>query len=275
MKSATPIYNEQIASLPFYVTRTATDYIENGIVRENGFDEYQIMQCTKGKGEFICQEKIYEINELDIVIFSPAIPHQYHRHKKSSTPWKVDWVCFLVNEANHITKQLVEQGHCVIKAVDATNLSSQFNSIVSILQTDSNYHQMQASVILYGIIAEIVAIKQGLLIPSKGDPFLEPVISYMKQNLDKPITIEECSELVGVSVSYLCRKFKEVYQISPIKHLINLRMVKARELLISSNKMTVKNISSQCGYSDVSYFCSEFKRYFRLSPAEYQKRFSS
>lgn len=94
MQSATPIYQEQISALPFYITRTATDFIENGINREHGFDEYQIMQCTDGIGEFICQGKTYEIYPSDIVVFAPSIPHQYHKHSKSNKPWKMNWICF-------------------------------------------------------------------------------------------------------------------------------------------------------------------------------------
>lgn len=99
------------------------------------------------------------------------------------------------------------------------------------------------------------------------------VVSFMEQHFNEPISLEQLSAIIGVSVSYLCRKFKEIYQVSPIQYLINLRMMKARELLTTQNRLTVKEISQKCGYADVSYFCSEFKRYFRLTPIEYQKRF--
>lgn len=273
MQSATPIYQEQIAFLPFYITRTAIDFTENGINREEGFDEYQIMQCTEGIGEFICQDMTYEVYPSDIVIFSPSIAHKYHRHQKSNQPWKMDWICFFINGADNIMNKLIDQGHCVIQANDAPDLSSKFHSIVSILQADSSYHQMQASVILYSMITEILAHKQGLYIDLNKQTVLSPVVSFMEQHIKDPISIEELSSIAKVSVSYLCRKFKEIYQVSPIQYLINLRMMKARELLTTQNNLTVKRISQECGYTDVSYFCSEFKRYFGLSPSEYQKRF--
>ncbi len=273
MQSATPILQEQTKLLPFYITRTAIDYIEYGICREYGFDEYQIMQCTDGVGQFNCQSKSYTIYPNDIVVFAPHIPHEYHRHINSTTSWKVDWLCFLINGDNSLINQLTDYGHFVISSHEALNLSNEFHTIVSILQSDSIYNQMQASVTLYKIITEIVAQKQGFYKELLTKQTFAPVISYMKQHLTDPISIDELSDIAEVSTSFLCRKFKEIYQVTPIKYLINLRMTKARELLTLQNKYTVKEVSKQCGYIDVSYFCSEFKRYYRLSPSEFRNRF--
>ena len=54
------------------------------------------------------------------------------------------------------------------------------------------------------------------------------------------------------------------------EYLIQLRMVKAKELLKISNE-TIKNICNQVGYSDVKHFTALFKKYTGIKPGEFRK----
>lgn len=267
------IISEQIAKLPFYVTRCATHYESGHIVRKEGFGEYQIMQCIGGQGTFICDGRTYKIAPHDVVIFNPHVPHIYFGHPSQSDPWMLNWICFMVQDTHTFHQQLTPQGYAVLKNVKSPKLFGSFEQAVACLHQDTLAHQLEASGILYSIILELTAHQLGAHSEPDGLNFLAPVISYMQDHLTEDLPIEVLSAILGISPSYLCRKFKQLYNTSPIKYLIKLRMKKAQELLLTDPYLSIQSVAQQCGYHDTAYFCAEFKRHFRLTPTQYKNTF--
>lgn len=99
------------------------------------------------------------------------------------------------------------------------------------------------------------------------------VITYMKDNINREITIEELTSIVHMSPTYFIRQFKKKYNVAPLTYFKGLRINKAIELLIATNT-DVKTISETLGIYDVSYFSRWFKKSCGISPTEYRKRFS-
>jgi two-component system response regulator YesN len=57
-------------------------------------------------------------------------------------------------------------------------------------------------------------------------------------------------------------------------YLARLRMIKARELL-RDDRLSVKEVASQVGYTDGHHFAREFRRFDGMSPSQYRKISSS
>ncbi|MDF1697796.1 MAG: AraC family transcriptional regulator [Saprospiraceae bacterium] len=95
------------------------------------------------------------------------------------------------------------------------------------------------------------------------------IIEYIRNNLDKNLTIKELSDKVYMSESNFHRVFKNELNISPVDFINNERIKLAVSLLQNPNKR-IKDVYSQCGYNSLSYFIRMFKRLKRLSPKEYQ-----
>lgn len=275
MSSANIILDEKISTLPFYVTRCATDFIGGMITREQGFGEYQIMQCIDGKGFFECNGNYYDIEPSDLVIFNPGIPHKYGPSPDCDKPWLLNWICFLSPTNNLLTTHLTPEGYSVLKKINTSHLTSIFEQVVLTLSIDSTYNQLQGAQILYTLLLEIIALKWHVLENNPSKKIIEPVIQYMNQHLDEDLSIELLSAIINVSPSYLCRQFKKNYQTSPIKYLIKLRMFKAQELIRTYPNMTIKEVGESCSYKDPAYFCAEFKRCFRITPTQYKEEFLS
>lgn len=275
MSASKIILDPKISTLPFYITRCATDFIGSTVIREKGFDEYQIMQCIHGKGFFECGGNHYEIGPSDLVIFNPYIPHKYGPSSDCNEPWLLNWICFLSSSNDLLSTHLTPKGYSVLKGLNTFHLTSTFEQVALILSNDSTYHQLQGAQILYTLILEIIALKWNILENNAHKKLLEPVIQYMSAHLTEDLSIDALSSIIQVSPSYLCRQFKKTYQVSPIKYLIKLRMFKAQELICTYPHMTIKEIGYKCGYNDPSYFCAEFKRSFRITPTQYKEEFLS
>jgi AraC family transcriptional regulator len=95
------------------------------------------------------------------------------------------------------------------------------------------------------------------------------IIKYIRENLDKPLTIKELSNKVYMSESNFHRVFKNELAISPVDFINNERIKLATSLLQNPRKK-IKEVYMECGFNSLSYFNRMFKRKESLSPKEYQ-----
>ena len=97
-------------------------------------------------------------------------------------------------------------------------------------------------------------------------------IRYMEENLERKIDVAEIAGAAGMSPSSFARRFKTVTQVSPIRFLKNLRLKKARSLLLKEG-CAASEAAYRVGYMSPSQFSREFKRRFGESPSSYLNRF--
>ena len=95
----------------------------------------------------------------------------------------------------------------------------------------------------------------------------EKVLTYIKRNFTKKLTLEDISSDVRISVSKLCHDFKRAHGCSIFTMIKNLRLDYARELLAERDNPRVGEVALLCGFDDLSYFCSAYKKRFGKSPS--------
>jgi two-component system response regulator YesN len=96
-------------------------------------------------------------------------------------------------------------------------------------------------------------------------------IEKIKEKYMEKIGIETISEELGVSASYLSRKFKEVTNHSFLD-LLNAYRVQQAIKLLNAGRYRVYEISDMTGFSDYKHFCTVFKRYTSMSPTGFVKK---
>ncbi len=96
------------------------------------------------------------------------------------------------------------------------------------------------------------------------------VISYLKDNISNPVTLDSVVENIRFSKTYLKEIFRKVTGTTIMKYLTSLRIDLAKELL-SEGGHTVSEISVKCGYQTVHYFSNAFKKETGMTPSEYAK----
>ncbi|OPJ60414.1 response regulator transcription factor [Clostridium oryzae] len=100
---------------------------------------------------------------------------------------------------------------------------------------------------------------------------IQNVIAYIHDNYSEDICLDSLAEKVYLTPSYLSYVFKKEVGISLIKYITSYRMQKAKELLEKSN-MKIVEICKSVGYSNVSYFCQNFKNNYGISPEKYRRK---
>ena len=118
-----------------------------------------------------------------------------------------------------------------------------------------------------------------MLVPALGQPgtpaaFGASVGAWLEQRLAQPYDLTVLAAAFHVSARTLLRRFKAETGVSPLAHLQQARVGKAKVLLESSGA-SVARVTEQVGYGDVATFGTLFKRLVGQSPAEYRRRFKA
>jgi AraC-like DNA-binding protein len=94
------------------------------------------------------------------------------------------------------------------------------------------------------------------------------VLEYVRAHLSEPLTVADMADLVRLSPSAFAHLFRDVTGRSPYQFVKEMRLDRARELLVDGH-LTVARISKEVGYASVSHFISEFRGRFGVTPRAY------
>ncbi|MGJ8622397.1 MAG: GlxA family transcriptional regulator [Yoonia sp.] len=109
---------------------------------------------------------------------------------------------------------------------------------------------------------------QRLSIPTRigvRHPKLSRVIQMMEQNIEEPISPAVLAKDVGMSTRQLERLFRRYLSRSPKRYYMELRLQKARNLLMQTD-MTVINVALACGFASPSHFSKCYRSHYDTTP---------
>ncbi|HLO28052.1 MAG TPA: substrate-binding domain-containing protein [Anaerolineales bacterium] len=123
--------------------------------------------------------------------------------------------------------------------------------------------------------AEIQRVLTGnSTLPQPTGLLVKQACAYIQQNYTRSFSLEELSETIGVSKSYLSRIFKMDTGISLWDYLNRFRIQKAKELLLITDK-SITAIAAEVGYEDTSYFSRVFHEITGAAPRAYRQQLQS
>lgn len=109
---------------------------------------------------------------------------------------------------------------------------------------------------------------QRLSIPTRigvRHPKLSRVIQAMEQNIEEPISPSILAKDVGMSTRQLERLFRRYLNRSPKRYYMELRLQKARNLLMQT-EMSVINVALACGFASPSHFSKCYRAHYDTTP---------
>lgn len=94
---------------------------------------------------------------------------------------------------------------------------------------------------------------------------------FLVENYAQDINLNLIADSMNYSSGYLTKIFCQVYDCTPSKYIINLRMSHAQRMLAHNPELSIKQIGEQVGYHDQGYFSRIFKKQTGKSPFEYRE----
>ncbi len=110
--------------------------------------------------------------------------------------------------------------------------------------------------------------EQRLSIPTRigvRHPKLASVLRMMEDNIEEPVSPAQLARDVGMSTRQLERLFRRYLDRSPKRYYMELRLQKARNLLLQTD-MSVINVALACGFTSPSHFSKCYRAHYDITP---------
>ena len=102
---------------------------------------------------------------------------------------------------------------------------------------------------------------------------MDDILTFINQNIDSQLSIDDLSAHFYLSSSYLCRIFKSATGFSVMEYIIYSRVLKARQLL--KEGVSVQQAGEMSGFSDNSHFIRTFGHLTGTSPGRYAREYQT
>lgn len=102
------------------------------------------------------------------------------------------------------------------------------------------------------------------------NPHIQKIISYIEQNYDRKIKLEDIAKHIHLNPSYISILFKAQMGVSVSDYILNYRLSVAKRLLSSSPTSSINDIALRVGFFDAAHFTKTFKAFYSITPKDYR-----
>lgn len=97
------------------------------------------------------------------------------------------------------------------------------------------------------------------------------IIEYIYAHLEEPLTLEDTAKALNINRTTICKIFKDYVGISFHRFLQNIRLEKAKTLLLSKG-LNVTEIAFECGFGSCRSFNRVFLEQIGCTPTDYRNK---
>lgn len=132
---------------------------------------------------------------------------------------------------------------------------------------------------VYQLVASMVKEFNWLQFLKKSNDFISPlqldryhrIVKFIDEHYHEKITLDRIARREFITKNYLSHLWKNLSYFS-FQERVNYERVLKSEFLLLTTDLSIASISEKCGFSDVKYYYSHFKRWYGCSPLEHKNR---
>lgn len=188
-------------------------------------------------------------------------------------PWEYVWIEFDGLRAKEALEIARLTKHSPIYHAHSKDLREQMMQEMMYIINHSDSSPFHLVGHLYLFIDYLTRSAANLQLKSNGkmqDFYLKEALSFIEQNFQNDISIEDIASFCGLNRTYFGKIFKKATGKTPQEFLLKYRMIKACELL-KLTQLSIGEISIAVGYSNQLHFSRAFKNIYHVSPREWRK----
>lgn len=244
--------------------------------------EYEIVYISNGRGKRHIGDHISYFEEGDLIFLGPNLPHfgfteeVFEQHEEIVVQMKEDFLGpdFLKKPEMLKIAQLFQRsrqglsfgvslrheiGEQLHQMLDMNSFDRllMLLSILHKLANTNEYQMLNAS----GFAVEVNAQDQDRM---------QTVYSYVQENFQEDVNLDQAARLVNMTVPAFCRYFKKLTRKTFSQFVNEFRIAHACRLL-GVEAQTIASVSFESGFNNLSHFNRQFKQITGHSPREYRK----
>ena len=94
-------------------------------------------------------------------------------------------------------------------------------------------------------------------------------VEHLRYGFAEPLRVEELARMAGLSTARFERMIKRIFHLTPLQLLTKVRLEAAAQMLASGD-LSIAEVAHECGYSDQSAFCRQFKAAVDMTPSGFR-----
>lgn len=236
--------------------------------------EFVLIYCVEGEGWFELEKRKHTVNHNQFFILPEGMPHSYGSDEEN--PWTIYWMHFSGKKAGFFSTGFD-------KPMDISPNSNSrigerltlFEEIYSSLNRgyDISY-LLYATTSLFHFLGSMKFVgeyRESNPNNLESSDIISSVIHFMRENMNRKLTLTELAHTTGLSESYFANCFIKKTGYPPLRYLTHLRIQEACRYLDFTD-MKVNQISPLIGFEDPFYFSRAFSKLMGMSPSEYREK---
>ena len=260
---------EEIAPGDPYPTKGHADGYYFNIEKGRVLNEYQLLYNPEGEGVFEsahCPQT--KIKAGDMFLLFPGEWHTYHPNPRVG--WKSHWIGFKGRnmddrvKAGFLTpeKPIYHVGYSAI-------IEGLYHRAFAAAREEAAYSQQEMAGLVNHLIGKMYSLERNIELSRNQQQvdMIDKARWRIRESLESETTIQGIAEELGVSYSNFRKLFKEYTGLSPSTYQQELRLLRAKELL-STTDLSIKEIAYRLNFESPDYFSAKFKAKMGIKPSE-------
>jgi AraC-like DNA-binding protein len=249
-------------------------------------EEYELNFIENAKGvKRVVGDSMEEIDDLELVLVGPNIPHAWFTHKcQSAQIFEITiqfhrdlfHETFLKRTQLSSIRQLFEESlkgvlfsketiQLIAPRIKELEHKTGFDSVVELMNILNELSIAPGHRCLSG---EKIYNADYIFMDSVR---MEKLIEFMNANFSRPVRLAEAAALVNMAETAFSRFFKTKTGVNFVDFLNDIRLGHAARLLIDTRD-AIADIAAACGYTSMSNFNRTFKREKGLTPKDFRAK---
>lgn len=236
-------------------------------------DHHTLLFFVKMRGQLQIDQNEVQLHGKTLCLLLPGMSVQTLNlsGNENSLIYKLEFDLFRMGENTQSRKVYNRELHFPVQGNLQTDLllfQRKIQLLASAYGTTSvREHLRQQN--LYELVELILKEKPPVITtPKDADASIQLTNQYMQDAYHTDINLDKLAEIAGMHPAYYSQRFKQKMNRSPIEFLTQLRMNKAKEILLVSAPK-IRDLSGRVGYRDEFYFSRRFKENCGYAPTQY------
>ena len=231
-------------------------------------DHWLIHFVVSGKGVFHCGGREMPVSAGQGFLIVPGEETWYQADARE--PWHYAWVGFRGSQAESLLRTAgLDALHRICTAPEPASAWQALTGLQQEART-LRLSQMAALGGLLRFLALVAPLQDAKSVLRPGQAVCEKALWYMEGRFDRPLSIQETADFVGLSRSQLYRVMMDTCGASPKDMLRRIRMARAAWML-RATRLTLEEIAQRVGLQTGAQLGVSFKAEYGLTPGQYRR----
>lgn len=232
-------------------------------------DEFKLIYITKGIG-YVCFDDAneFEISKGKILLINPNQKYTYYHLKH--TEWKEYFIRFETDSAyNLLIRKFFPADNSIIDIGFNEELVKLFHRAIDVVKNGLKSSQVYLSGMLFHVLGLIISESKNKTLEKKELQIIEQAKIIMTENVCEDISLQDIASKLNISYTLFRKNFKKYTNDTPAKYLNDLRLNKAKHLLLET-PYSNKEISFMLQFSSYEHFSTAFKKSNGVTPKDFR-----